>query len=107
MVFIDSEALRHMSGNCLTVAGKHDGSFHTDPVKRTDRIGGVRLFHIGNDNVSGIGAVHGNMDNGARTAAGLPGHIQPLHELCVADGDSMTVYLSRDAVTADLLNIRH
>ena len=64
------------------------------------------LFHIGDDDVARVLAVHRDMDDGADAVALVPRDAQLLHELAVSGGDGHAVHHRGHAAAAVLLNVR-
>ena len=94
------------SATRLGVAGEHDGLVHAGLMQGGDGLLGVGLHHVGDDDVTGVLAVHGHVDDGADAVAVVVGDAQLLHELAVAGGDGYAVHLGGDAVAAELLEYR-
>ena len=70
-----------------------------------DGLLGVRLDDVGDDDVSGILAVNGHVDDGADAVAVDVRDAQAVHQLAVARGDRDAVNLCGDAVAADFLDV--
>ena len=103
---VHTQLRRHFIGHPLGVAGQHDGLFHAGALQGGDGRLGVGLYHVGDNDVSGVLAVHGHVDDGAYAVALVEGDAQPGHQLAVAGGHLMAVHYGLDAVAADLLDIR-
>ena len=64
------------------------------------------LDYIGDDDVARIGPVYRNMDDGAHMVAGDGFNSQTAHQFVIACGHRKAIYFGRDAVSADLLDVR-
>ena len=88
-----------------TIAREHQRMADALCAERRDGCRRVRLRHIGDDDVSHIGAVHRHMHDGSRLVTSVPGHAEPLHELRVADADDVPVDAGAHALSRDLLHV--
>ena len=107
VVFVQPQGIRHGVGHLLGVAGEHDRLFHAQGLQSGDGVLGVRLGQVGDDNMPGVEAVDGHVDDGARQFTGQPVHVLPLHQAAVAHAHGAAVHLGHDAVAGDLLHVSH
>ena len=107
MYLVHAQLRRHRVGHLFGVAGKHDGLFHAGLMQRLDGLLRVGLHHVGDNDVSGVLPVHRHVDDGTHAVTVVIRDAQMLHELAVARRHWMTVHHRRDAVAAELLNVRH
>ena len=103
---IHPEVTRHIVRDLLNVASEHDGLGDARRLERGDGVAGMGLFHIGDDDVARVLAVHRDMDDGADTVALVPHDAQLLHQLAVSGGDGHAVHHRGHAAAAVLLNVR-
>ena len=102
---IDPQGFGHLVGSFSGVAGQHDGLAHPHRLQGLNRLCGMGLHPVGDEDVAGISAIDGHVDDGARAVAGDMLHPQPFHELVVSRGHLHAVHLGDDAIAADLLNV--
>ena len=91
-------------GYAFLVAGEHDGLADAFPFEGLDAFGGVFLDAVADDDVAGVLAVDGDVDDGAGMVAGMPLGAYLFHELAVADGDFPAVHRGDDAVAGGFLD---
>ena len=94
-----------MGGDLLSVPGQHDQPSDPRIPQRTDRLFHIRLFQIRDHNMPRIGAVHGHVDDGSDAAAFLIVQSQAAHQLVVSGGNSVSVYRSDHAFSADFFDV--
>ena len=104
---VDAQLARDLLGYAARVAREHDGLGDTGLLEAGNGLGGVRLDDIGDDDVPGVDAVDGHVDDRADAVAVVVFDAELLHELGIACGDAVAVNGRRDAVAADLLDIRN
>ena len=105
MVFVHAEVFCHMGGDLLSVPGQHDQPSDPRIPQRADRLFHIRLFQIRDHNMPRIGAVHGHVDDGSDAAAFLIVQSQAAHQLVVSGGNSVSVYRSDHAFSADFFDV--
>ena len=81
----------HRAGHLGTVAGEHDCFAHACSVKARDGLGSIFFHHVGDDDVAGVAAVDGDMQDRARKLAIMVIHAVRVHELVVAHQYHMLV----------------
>ena len=94
-------------GHILRVAGQHDGFGHAGLMQRVDGLLRMGLDNVGDDDVSGVFAVHRHVNDRAHAVTVLIGDPQLVHQLGVARRHSHAVHSRRHAVAADLLDVGH
>ena len=107
MDFVDAKIRRHMFRHFAGVAGQHNGLLHPGFPKRPDRLFCARLLDIGDHDMSGVLPIDRHMNNSSGMMAVDPLYAQPLHQFRVSGRHTYAVHFRHDAVSADLLNIRH
>ena len=107
MYLVHAQLRRHRVRHLFGVAGEHDGLFHAGLMQRLDGLLRVGLHHVGDNDVSGVLPVHRHVDDGTHAVTVVIRDAQLLHKLAVARRHRMTVHHRRDAVAAELLNVRH
>ena len=90
----------------VPVAGEHDGGADAGALQGGDGLGRVGLDYVGDDDVPGVFAVDGHMDDGPGWLMAFDRfNTQMTHEAAVAGGDLFSVDFHDDAVAADLLHL--
>ena len=74
-------------------------------VKLGNRLLGMILDHIGNDDVARIFAVDGDVDAGSDAVAFMPFGVNIVHHFTVADGDDFPVDKSLDSAARDFFDV--
>ena len=88
MILVKAELLRHGVRHLVAVAGEHDAALDARSVQVGDGLLGVILHDVGDDDVPGVRAVDGDMQDGAGDLAVVPAHIMGGHELVVPTSTS-------------------
>ena len=102
---VDAKFRSDLVGYRFGVAGQHHRLVDAGLFQGRDGLLGVRLDDVGDDDVSGILAVNGHVDDGADAVAVDVRDAQAVHQLAVARGDRDAVNLCGDAVAADFLDV--
>ena len=105
MILVDAKARGHGGSHLPGIAREHDRASHPDPLQGCQRLGRILFHHIGDDNVSNVGAVHGHVQDGADQLAFGEGHSFGLHERAVAHKHTPPVHLRDHAGARALLHI--
>ena len=106
MNLVHAQLRRHGLRHPFGITGEHDGLVHTGLMQGGDGLPGVGLHHVGDDDVTGVLAVHGHVDDGADAVTVVVGDAKLRHELAVAGGNGYAVHHGGDAVAAELLHLR-
>ena len=106
MGLVQLERRRDGLGHGRLVAGQHHGLADAGGVQVRDGLRRVFLDAVGDDDVAGVGAVHGHVDDGAGVRAGVPGGADLRHQLVVADGDDAAFDIGRQALAREFLDVR-
>lgn len=83
MHLIDAEIGGNFLRDALAVTGEHDRSRHAGALQRSDRFFCVWFFHVSDDDVSGIFAIHSDMHDRANAVTFHSFHADLCHELIV------------------------
>ena len=97
--------LSDMGSHVSVVAGQHHAAGDPRLTQRVHRLTGVGLYRIGDDDVSGIDAIDGDMDNRPDVVAGVPLCPDALHKGAVADRHLLPIHHRRDTFACDLLDL--
>ena len=107
MKFIHAQFCGHGGRRDLCITGKHDGLPDAAAFQVRDGCCRILLWKVGDDDVSGIETVHGNMNDGAGLLAGMPCRAGLLHESAVSGADRFSIHFCPHAVTCDFFHIRY
>ena len=61
VVLVQTQLLRYSLCHRLCIAGQHDRLAHTGSLQSADGIGAVGLYHVRNQQIARIAALHGNV----------------------------------------------
>ena len=107
MELAHAQLLSHGGRYAFLVAGEHDGFPDANGMQGRQGWGGIGLDAVANNNMAGINAVYGHMDDGAFVVARAPGGTYCLHELAVAHRHFLAVDGGHNAMSRRLLDVRH
>ena len=106
MVLVQTQLLRYRLCHRLCIAGQHDRLAHTGSLQSADGIGAVGLYHVRNQQIARVAALHGNVHDGAHALHGGHGKAKLFHQAGVTGGNALAVHLRGHAMTAQLLHVR-
>ena len=107
MIFLDREVIGNFFGYLAAVAGQHDNMAYPGGLKIVNRLGRIRLYYIGDNDVSGIFAVNGNVNYCPYMMTGLPFGAQTFHKPLISYADLKTVDFGCHALTGNFGYIGH
>ena len=105
MHFVEAQCLGNIFGHLLSVARQHHGLADTRLVQLVDGLLGIGFHAVVDDNVAGIDAVDGDVDDGAHQFAGMFCDAESLHHLVVAHAYLATIDLGLDAMSGNFLDL--
>ena len=92
----------------MAVPGEHHRLLYPGRLQGANRLPGLFLHHIRDQNAPGITSFHSHMNHGSRRdPLVLRVKSQLLHQLPIARGHLLPVHCGRHAISADLLHIPH
>ena len=107
MHLIQLQCLTHSLCRRFAVTGQHCQTIDAGTAQFPHCLGGIRLDGIGDEQIAGIHAIHGNMHCRAR----LPGHqrFQPslLQIRCITGEHFLSVHQRRNTMAGGFLNVLH
>ena len=89
------------------VAGEHDHPAHTGIFQLGNGLGCTGLDAVGNEDLSGIDAVHGDVYHRSGLVAFQEGNAQLVHQLIVAGSHRAAVHFGNHTGAAALLHLGH
>ena len=113
MICGEAELLGDVGSHCLTITREHDDILHAKLPELSYRVGALGFNLVVDDDVTGIFAVDGYMDDGARMGAGTPLGTCCFHELRVTNTYDVarllvgTLHQCPNALAGNFLNIAH
>ena len=105
MHFVQPQFFCHLLSHLTAITCQHDQLPDTCRPKLCHGLCGLHLYYICNDNMTGIAAINGHMDNCAAAPARNGTDSLLCHQLFVAHSHLAAVYPRQDALTADFLNL--
>ena len=105
VVLVDAKARGHGGRHLPGIAREHDRASHPGPLQGCQRLDRILFHHIGDDNVSNVGAVHGHVQDGADQLAFGERHSFGLHERAVAHKHAPPIHPRGHAGARALLHI--
>ena len=96
VIFVETECVGYEHSHLLMIAGEHHSALYAKTLQAGHRLTGVGLYLVGDDDMSGVASVDGNMHHGT--------HVSPTFHATVHFGTHLTHHLliaHADAVTVD------
>ena len=104
VIAVQAQRCGHILGYRFPVSREHNALFHTGLFQLCNPTCRILLHHIGNDDMTCIRPVNGNVNNRSCLVAILIGSANAAHQLAVTHGNSLAVDHRKNSVTADLLD---
>ena len=106
VVFVQAEFCCDGARHLLAVAGEHNAAIDARGVQIADGLLGIVLHHIGDDDMAGIRAVDGDVQDGAGELAVMPIRAVGGHQLVVAHEHHVLIDGGLDSVAGFLGGLR-
>ena len=113
MICGETEFLGDVGSYSLTITREHDGIFHAKLPELSYRFGALWFNLVVDDDVTGIFAIDGYVNNGTRVGAGTPLGTCCFHEFRVTNAHDVarlfvgTLHQCPNALAGNFLNMAH